>query len=795
MLCALWEGEGIYYMLEFPKGYFEDEVRDGFYVNGLMKKSWAAQIEVLMDIDKVCRRHNIRWFADCGTLLGTVRHGGFIPWDDDLDICMFRDDYIKFLTVALRELKNIWPGYNILNYHNGDYWEMLSRVVNVNTINFDKPRMQRFHGYPFAAGVDIFPLDYVCRDKEEEEARKTVAQMIFSIADNKTEEDLKNIDSDISDRLDMIEEGLDKKFDRKNNLRMQLFEMGEAMYSLYSRDEADEVALMPFWIKDNNHKYPIKAFEKTIMLPYENIEIRCPAEYDEVLKIEYGDYMTIRKEGGMPHGYPYHAEQIQQLEDEIGEDSPFHKEVCKEDISRFNRNADRSNPREAVKKKAAEFVGLLGQIHTEIRNMLIAEQYEVVLQMLEQCQSTAMQIGTYIEDSQGMGFITVGYFEEYCELVYQIYQGLVSGEEAEGIEYTIDGICGVLDDKLAIMSNSIEKDIRIKKEIVFLPYKASKWEYMESLWRKKCEDPDNNVIVIPIPYYERKPMGELGTEYYEGDSFPECVGIINYSDYSFEKNQPDEVYIQVPYDDDNYTMSVNPYFYARNLKQYTDKLVYIPCFVLEEIQENDGRSFIAMDQYVISPGVVYADKVIVQSEHMKDMYIKKLVDYFGEDTREIWQEKIEGEGFPYFEKDRTVAKETVDMPDTWKRIIFKKDGTPKKVIVYVTGISNLMQEQRKMIDKMQSVFETFKENQDKIALIWRPDPLIGATISTLSPPLCKEYNRLVDDYKKAGWGIYDDENDVERLYSLADAYYGDPDKMIQRFRLMKIPIMLQNADI
>ena len=81
-------------------------------------------------------------------------------------------------------------------------------------------------------------------------------------------------------------------------------------------------------------------------------------------------------------------------------------------------------------------------------------------------------------------------------------------------------------------------------------------------------------------------------------------------------------------------MSVNPYFYARNLKQYTDKLVYIPCFVLEEIQENDGRSFIAMDQYVISPGVVYADKVIVQSEHMKDMYIKKLVDYFGEDTRE-----------------------------------------------------------------------------------------------------------------------------------------------------------------
>ena len=69
---------------EYPQDYFEDEIRDGFYVNGFMKRCWAAQMEVLTDIDRVCEKYGIKWYADCGTLLGAVRHGGFIPWDDDV---------------------------------------------------------------------------------------------------------------------------------------------------------------------------------------------------------------------------------------------------------------------------------------------------------------------------------------------------------------------------------------------------------------------------------------------------------------------------------------------------------------------------------------------------------------------------------------------------------------------------------------------------------------------------------------------------------------------------------------
>lgn len=97
-----------------------------------MKHAWAAELEVLSEVDRICKKYNIQYYADWGTLLATVRHEGFIPWDDDLDIVMKREDYKRFLEVAPKELPE---GYSVYNYSNhDDFWLFLARVVGKRRI-------------------------------------------------------------------------------------------------------------------------------------------------------------------------------------------------------------------------------------------------------------------------------------------------------------------------------------------------------------------------------------------------------------------------------------------------------------------------------------------------------------------------------------------------------------------------------------------------------------------------------------------------------------------------------------
>ena len=172
--------------MEFDNSYFEPEVCDGFYVPAMVKRAWAAELEVLSEIDKICRKHNIQYFADWGTLLATVRHQGFIPWDDDLDIAMKRDDYKRFMEIAPKELPE---GFSAYNYKNHDeFWLFLARVVGKQRICFEEDHLERFHQFPYIAGVDIFVLDYVSRDEKAEAKRDELAMHVLVIADSFSDE-------------------------------------------------------------------------------------------------------------------------------------------------------------------------------------------------------------------------------------------------------------------------------------------------------------------------------------------------------------------------------------------------------------------------------------------------------------------------------------------------------------------------------------------------------------------------------------------------------------------------------
>ena len=435
-------------------------------------------------------------------------------------------------------------------------------------------------------------------------------------------------------------------------------------------------------------------------------------------------------------------------------------------------------------------VGTLSEAHDQIYKQVENGNFEGAMELLKQAQEFAITMGNTIEASEGEGTDAVSRLEDYCEALFQ-----TAIDISDGGAQDISKNKKILSKALITIENSINNDIRITTETVFLPYKASMWDSLESVWRKAYENPDDETFVIPIPYYDKNPDGSFREEHYEGDEYPKDVPVTHYQWYDFEKRRPDRIYIHNPYDEANYVTSVHPFFYSKNLKQFTDELIYIPYFVLGEPDIENERALKGIEHFITVPAVMNADKVIVQSENMRKAYIKVLVKYAGKDTKEYWKEKISGEGSPKFDRVLRVINEEQEIPEEWKPLLEKPDGGKKKIIFYNTGIQALLENDMKMINKIKDALKIFKENKDDVALLWRPHPLLQATISSMRPYLWEEYSQIVERYRSEHWGIYDDSADMDRAIAISDAYYGDMSSIVELYKKTGKPIMIQNAEI
>lgn len=168
-----------------------------------------------------------------------------------------------------------------------------------------------------------------------------------------------------------------------------------------------------------------------------------------------------------------------------------------------------------------------------------------------------------------------------------------------------------------LVTTTVEQMEYIQSEIMtslmelaaFLPYKASMWDSLEGEWEKAQTDENCNVLVVPIPYYDKTPSGNIKEWHWEGNEFPDNVIITDYRSVDLEKIHPDKIYIHNPYDERNLLTSVAPDYYSTKLKNQTNELVYIPYFVLNE----QGINSKSVEGFAALPGVVYAHTVIVQS--------------------------------------------------------------------------------------------------------------------------------------------------------------------------------------
>lgn len=449
--------------------------------------------------------------------------------------------------------------------------------------------------------------------------------------------------------------------------------------------------------------------------------------------------------------------------------------------------------RKFQKQQITDIFKELHTVHLQCRDILAKKEYQTVRNLFADCQEAAIQMGEFIESLEGAGTETVACLEQYCEKLYLVSTQL---EETDSQK-----VYKSLEHVLVKAENAVAH-IPVRKEVVFLPYKASMWDSLESVYLAALEDEDCDAYVVPIPYYDKRGDDSLGEMHYEGGDYPDNIEITYYEDYKLEERHPDAIYIHNPYDNCNVVTSVPERYFSRNLRKYTDCLVYIPYFILDEIEPDNQIAIDGIKHFCFLPGVIWAHKVIVQSEKMRQIYINEFIKAAEESglpaeytDRKKLENKILGLGSPKLDKVQNTAKESLDIPDAWKKIIEKPNGTWKKIILYNTSIGALLNNDERMLEKIKSVLQLFKEQQDTVALLWRPHPLIASTIKSMMPNLWAEYERIVEEYRKDGWGIYDESADMDRAVLLSDAYYGDRSSVVQVYQQTGKPVMIQNVEV
>lgn len=283
--------------MEFDKDFFAEQERSGFVVSADMKKVWAVELELFEKFSAVCEKHNLPFHLSGGSLLGAVRHGGFIPWDDDIDIMMLREDYNKLCSIANDEFSK--PYFFQTHYTDTGYTRAHAQIRKDGTTGILKSEKDCF-SFHQGIFIDVFPMDNIPDDaKKLSKMQKKIGfcRKLLGLTCDYAANEPKSAVKNLAHKILSFLLNPDKIYDK--------LEKASQAYNGEKTARVAPVSAFPFVDK---MFFPRECYDEIVSVPFENITAPIPKDYDTLLTIQYGDYMVQRKDNSYHGGIIFDTE-------------------------------------------------------------------------------------------------------------------------------------------------------------------------------------------------------------------------------------------------------------------------------------------------------------------------------------------------------------------------------------------------------------------------------------------------------------------------------------------------------